>query len=170
MWRLIWLLPLGLLVVALFTVDPGAGKVAGCRPPPHEEKLLDRYEADRAITVKPPGTRGRDPIRTEACVQRSREDITVTSVLRRWFGTRSYSETELRRLYDGHGWEPVPVAQPGGGTLVYLRYCRVVETVVSYLDVIHRDNAAARDDTPYEVSVDISAWAAERSCPRSART
>lgn len=170
LWRLIWLGPLALLVVALFTVEPGAEKIAGCRPPPHEEKLLDRYEGDRAIAVRPSGARGRDPIRTEACVQQSREDTTATSVMRRWFGKRAYSEAELRGLYGGTGWEPVPAAHPGGTTLVYLRYCRVVERVVSYLDVLLLDNAAARDDTPYEVNVNITAYAGERSCPPPART
>ncbi|GAA0918695.1 hypothetical protein [Virgisporangium aurantiacum] len=168
MRRLIWLLPLALLVVALFTVEEKQGKVAGCHPPPNEGKLLDRYEDDRAIQVRPAGARGRDPIRTEACVELNREDTSAASVLRRWFGKRPYSEAELRGLYDGHGWEPVPVAYPTGDKLVHLWYCRVIETVVSYLSVLQLYNTG--DDTPYEVNVSITAWAGERSCPPPART
>src|SRR5690349_6872168 len=108
--RPVWLFPVGLIVamsivVVLFAAGSGHRKVAGCSSPPQEKKLLDRYESDRAITVGPPGAKGRDPIRTEACEQRSREDITATSVLRRWFSKRSYSEAELQDLYGRDGWE-----------------------------------------------------------------
>lgn len=162
----VWLFPLGfglmMLVVAfIFVVESERPKVAGCQSPPREEKLLDRYEADRAITVGPPGAKGRDPIRTEACVRRNREDITTASVTRRWFGRRSYSEAELAGLYGRAGWVGTTGAGPGG-TVVHLRYCAVVETVVSYLQVSHFRDA---DSTRHEVTVDITAHVDERSCP-----
>jgi len=117
--RHVWLVPVGLavsMVAVLFqlAINTGQWKVAGCQSPPHEKKLLDRYEANRAITVGPPGATGRDPVRGQACIRRGR-DITDASVTRRWSGKRPYGETELRSLYDRAGWGSVIETGPAAG-------------------------------------------------------
>lgn len=158
-----WIVAVALLVGALTlvtTVDRPTVRAAGCTTPPDEKKLLDAYENDPAFTRRPPGARGDDPVRARGCIQLNREDVSATSVRRRWHSDRAYLTSELEDLYGRNGWERFQLA-PDGAAL-HLHFCRVIRNVVSRLDVYLRENPS--DDDPYTLDVGITAHTAETKC------
>lgn len=132
--------------------SPSPPREPNCAVPPNENRLLDDYAGDPALTFVPDGAERGHPIaRQRGCLRMDKEDVSRTSTETSFTLTRDYDQDALLAAYGpvltDHGWSPDEIRQAELGTGAgqpFLAYCRVVRGVTSELSV--SANPATRYD------------------------
>jgi len=132
--------------------SPSPPREPNCAVPPNENRLLDDYAGDPALTFVPDGAERDHPIaRQRGCIRLDKEDVSRTSVETSFTLTRDYDQDALLAAYGpvltDHGWSPDEIRQaelgPNAGQ-PFLAYCRVVRGVTTELSI--SANPATRYD------------------------